>query len=78
MSLKDKLQALADANGAEFSDKADRIIKVKERAIDEYQCPCYPYDPEHFCISPLCKSEIDTKGRCHCGLYVKKEIKNVV
>lgn len=78
MSLKDKLQALADANGAKFSDKADRIIKVKERAIDEYQCPCYPDDPEHFCISPLCKSEIDTKGRCHCGLYIKKEIENVV
>lgn len=78
MSLKDKLQALADANGAEFSDKADRIIKVKERAIDEYQCPCYPDDPEHFCISPLCKSEIDTKGKCHCGLYIKKEIENVV
>lgn len=74
MSLKDKLQALADANGAKFSDKADRIIKVKERAIDEYKCPCYPDDPEHFCISPLCKSEIDTKGRCHCGLYIKKEI----
>ena len=78
MSLKDKLQALADANGAKFSDKADRIIKVKERAIDEYQCPCYPDDPEHFCISHLCKSEIDPKGRCHCGLYIKKEIENVV
>lgn len=73
MSIKETLQALADKHDAKFSDKADRIIKVKERNIDEYQCPCYPDDPNHFCISPLCAKEIAEKGRCHCGLYVKKE-----
>lgn len=72
MAIKDTMERLAKENGAELSPVADRIIKVKERAIDEYQCPCYPNDPEHYCISQLCKTELMTKGRCHCGLFVKK------
>ena len=72
-TLKEKMQDIADKNGAELSETADRIIKVKERNIDEYACPCFPNDKDHWCMSPLCKETMMTKGRCHCGLFKKKE-----
>lgn len=72
MTLKDKMQKIAEDNGAELSKNADKIIAIKERNIDEYACPCYPNDPSHYCMSPTCKAELDSKGRCHCGLFVKE------
>ena len=70
--FRKKFEDLAKENGADLSQIADRILRIKARNIDEYACPCYPNDKEHYCISPLCKSEIDTKGKCHCGLFVKE------
>jgi ferredoxin-thioredoxin reductase catalytic subunit len=79
MTLKEKMQAIAEANGAVLSENADKIIKVKERNIDEYACPCYPDDKEHYCMSQLCKTELMTKGRCHCGLFKRnKETNNAL
>lgn len=76
-NLKDKMQKIADANGAVLSETADRIIKVKERNIDEYACPCFPNDKDHWCMSPLCKETMQTKGKCHCGLFKRKDEENV-
>lgn len=72
INIKDKMLKIAKENGASLSQNADKIIKIKERAIDEYACPCYPNDKEHYCMSHLCKTELMTKGRCHCGLFVKE------
>lgn len=72
MTLKNKMQKIAEENGAELSPIADKIIKVKERNIDEYACPCHPDDPEHYCMSQLCKTTLYTKGKCDCGLFVKE------
>lgn len=72
MTLKDKMQKIAEENGAELSPIADKIIRVKERNIDEYACPCHPDDPEHYCMSQLCKTTLYTKGKCDCGLFVKE------
>ena len=71
MTLKDKFQAMADDNGAVLGPHADKIIKIKERNIDEYACPCHPNDPEHYCLSQLCKTHLNTNGKCDCGLFVK-------
>ena len=71
-TIKDKMQEIAEANGAQLSNIADKIIKIKERNIDEYACPCYPNDKDHYCMSQLCKTELMTKGKCHCGLFVKE------
>lgn len=72
MTLKNKMQKIAEENGAELSPIADKIIRVKERNIDEYACPCHPDDPEHYCMSQLCKTTLYTKGKCDCGLFVKE------
>ena len=71
MTLREKFQAMADENGATLGPHADKIIAIKERNIDEYICPCHPNDPEHFCLSQLCKTVLYTKGKCDCGLFVK-------
>lgn len=72
MTLKDKLQKMAEENGASLSANADKIIKIKERNIDEYACPCHPDDPEHYCMSQLCKTTLMTKGHCDCRLFIKE------
>lgn len=73
MVFRSKFEKMAEDNGAMLSSIADKILAIKERNIDEYSCPCYPTDPSHYCISPLCKGEILSKGRCHCGLFVRKD-----
>lgn len=66
-----KFAKMAEANGAKLSSHADKIIRVKLRGIDEYACPCHPDDPEHYCLSQLCKTKLMTTGKCDCGLFVK-------
>lgn len=72
MSFKEKFEKLAESNGLELTEFADRVLRIKERQIDEYQCPCYPDSADHYCISPLCLEEALTKGHCHCNLYRRK------
>ena len=36
MDMRSKFEKLAKDNGAELSSIADRILRVKARAIDEY------------------------------------------
>lgn len=71
--LRSKFEQMAKDNGAKLSQVADKILAIKARSIDEYQCPCYPDDKEHWCMSQLCKTELMTKGKCHCGLFVKED-----
>lgn len=72
LTVIEKMQKIAEENGAQLSKNADKICRIKERAIDEYACPCYPDDKDHYCMSQLCKTELMTKGKCHCGLFVKE------
>lgn len=69
--MRKVFEEMAEDVGAKLSDNADKILAIKSRAIDEYACPCYPNDKWHWCISPLCMKELNTNGRCHCGLFVK-------
>lgn len=69
MSFKEKFEKLGNKHGLELTKFADRILAVKKRAIDEYQCPCYPDDKDHYCISPLCLKEALENGHCHCNLF---------
>ena len=73
MSLKEKFEKLAEEHHLELTDKADKILRIKERQIDEYQCPCFPESPTRFCISPWCLEEAHEKGHCHCNLFKRKD-----
>ena len=69
MSFKEKFEKLGKEYGLELTEFADKILRIKERAIDEYQCPCYPDSKDHYCISPSCLKEALEKGHCHCNLF---------
>lgn len=71
-AFKKKFEDIAKENGAVLSEHCDSILKLKLNMIDEYGCPCYSNDNEHWCMSQLCKTELNTKGRCHCGLFKKE------
>lgn len=73
MSLKEKFEQLAEEHNLELTDKADKILRIKERQIDEYQCPCFPESHTHYCISPWCLEEAHEKGHCHCNLFKRKD-----
>lgn len=72
-NLKAKLQLIAEQQGFEFTDKADKIINAKLRLGLSVFCPCHPEDKKHSCISELCRQSIRTKGTCCCGLYRPKQ-----
>ena len=57
-----KMQEIAEKNGAILSKNAKKICKIKENNIDEYACPCYPDDKEHYCMSQLCKTQYFRQG----------------
>lgn len=68
---------IADKNGFELTENAHRICAFRARAsISLDVCPCEQNNPKRFCISELCKEDIEKFGRCHCNCYCKKDIGN--
>lgn len=54
----------------------DKIVNAKIRFFkggDYTRCPCDADNPERYCGSALCISDVDTKGCCHCHLFHKKD-----
>ena len=54
----------------------DNIIKAKIRFFhngDIKRCPCDGNNPERFCGSPLCITDVINEGHCHCNLFWRKD-----
>lgn len=54
----------------------DKIVNAKIRFFkdgDYTRCPCDADNPERYCGSALCISDVVTKGHCHCHLFHKKD-----
>ena len=68
---------LADENNWELSKNVSKIAKVKLKffGFDEWErCPCYPKeDTIHGCGTEECAKDIETDGKCHCNLFLKKQ-----
>ena len=71
-NVKEKLLELAKQNGLEPTEHFEKLLKAKERGNLGFRCPCDPNNPDRFCISPLCLSDIETKGACHCNCWRKQ------
>ena len=39
---------------------------------DWKRCPCDESNPLRYCGSKLCRQDIETKGKCHCNLFLRK------
>ncbi len=71
--IKTAIEKLAKENNFKLTNNVDKIINAKLRffGYDNWRkCPCVR-DGEHSCISPKCKEQIKTTGKCHCNLFEK-------
>jgi ferredoxin-thioredoxin reductase catalytic subunit len=64
----------AQKEGLYLTKNDINIIRLKMRnhkCID--LCPCDKDNDARYCISDLCKKDIQEKGQCLCGLYSTKK-----
>lgn len=71
MALRDDLLLIAKSKGLEPTDKFDKIIRAKEMMGIGMYCPCDSKNKERYCISTLCRKDVEEKGTCHCGCWKK-------
>lgn len=70
--LRKILLALAEKNGLEPTEYFEKILNAKDRFGVGVGCPCDRDNPERYCISDLCKSDIEKNKTCHCQMWCKK------
>jgi len=75
-SIKEKLLRLGKSNGLEPTEFFEKIVKAKERFGLTIGCPCDRENKDRYCISPLCKSDIEKNGTCHCQMWCKTNGQN--
>lgn len=68
--LKEMLKTCAEA-GFKPTANASKIARAKSMLCkdDWHRCPCDRENEARFCISELCKSDIEKDGICHCRCY---------
>lgn len=71
-SVRESLLLLGESEGLEPTEFFDKILKAKEHFGLTNGCPCDRDNPSRYCISPLCKSDIEKNGTCHCNCWRKK------
>lgn len=60
---------IADELNFGLDSNAIKIAKLKSRMDDWRCCPCDKKNPDRFCGSELCISDVNRDSRCHCGCY---------
>ena len=70
--LKDLLLSLAESNGLEPTENFEKILNAKALFKIGIRCPCDKNNPERYCISKLCLSDIEKEKSCHCNCWRKK------
>lgn len=63
---------IANHNGFVLSEKAYKVIRVKDILGIGIRCPCCPNDRTRYCGSKKCVEEVNAKSTCHCGLFIKE------
>ena len=59
----------AEANNMDLSSMADKVITAINKK--DGNCPCRIEKTP--CPCPMMKKEVETKGKCTCNLFVKRE-----
>lgn len=73
-SIISRAKRLASKNGWDIQnlDKITRAKLMLFKKGDHWKCPCDAQNPDRYCGSYLCKTDVLTKGHCHCNLFHKK------
>ena len=75
MSILDKMLENCEKNGYVTTKNVQKIANAKRMMFGEAEwqrCPCDGQNPNRYCISELCRKDIEEKGECHCHCYQKK------
>lgn len=74
MNILDKMLEKCQKEGFCPTPNAEKIAKAKNMMFGETQwerCPCDGQNEERYCISDVCRQDIDRDGVCHCHCYTK-------
>lgn len=69
--IKNKISRIAKNFDFEVRNR-DKIINAKMimfSADDIYRCPCDADNPDRYCGSARCITDVVYKGHCHCNLF---------
>jgi len=74
-SILEKMLENCASEGYEPTKNVEKIAKAKTMMFGDEnwkKCPCDGANEERYCISDLCKSDIERDGECHCHCYQRK------
>ncbi len=73
-TILEKMLQSCKEGGYEPTQNIEKIARAKTMMFgdEEWQrCPCDGQNPERYCGSVLCKTDIERDGICHCHCYKK-------
>ena len=76
MDILELMREQCAREGFAETKNIEKIARAKNMMFGEAEwtrCPCDGKNAERYCISELCKKDINEKGVCHCNCYCKKE-----
>ena len=74
-SILEMMLENCNKEGYEPTKNIEKIAKAKTMMFGDAEwkrCPCDGNNSQRYCISELCKSDIEKDGICHCHCYAKK------
>ncbi len=75
MTILEKMLENCAKAGYTTTKNVEKVAKAKTMMFGDTEwqrCPCDGQNPERYCISELCRSDIERDGVCHCNCYTKK------
>ena len=73
------MRASEEENGYGETENIEKIARAKNMmfGLEEWQrCPCEGNNPNRYCGSELCHSDIERDGICHCRCFIKANDQN--
>lgn len=77
-NLRYKIKSLAKTMNFELKN-VDKIIRAKKLLFsgnELHRCPCDSGNPDRFCGSAQCITDVVYQGHCHCSLFWLKNNSN--
>ena len=77
MTILEKMLENCKKAGYCTTENVEKVARAKTRMIGEAEwqrCPCDGNSSARYCISELCRSDIERDGICHCHCYTKANI----
>ena len=63
MTILEKMLGNCESYGLKPTENIEKVAKAKSRMFGE--------DEKRYCVSELCRSDIERNGVCHCRCYAK-------